>query len=395
MQIQHHPLDAHAGSASPTVTSLHFGPAGRRALLQCSLHADEIPPMLVAQHLRRRLQALEDAGQLTGEVVLLPACNPLGLAQQVWGRLQGRFELASGQNFNRHYPALAEGAARRFAAAGHRLGEDAAAHAAALRDALLAELAAQPALSLLQQLRHTLMRLALPADVLLDLHCDNEAVLHLYATPEHEATALQLGRSLGAPLLLLATESGDSPFDEALSGVWPQLRARLGPQVPLACFAATVELRGEADVNHELAAADAQGLLHFLQQQGFIHDLAELDAPVEPALASTSASASASAPALESAPPPDCVARPLAGCMPLAAPFTGLLTWHLPVGQWVSAGQPLVDVICPTSGRSQTLASPVDGLLFARELQRWARAGQSVAKVAGQEVRRSGKLLSA
>ena len=81
--------------------------------------------------------------------------------------------------------------------------------------------------------------------------------------------------------------------------------------------------------------------------------------------------------------------------MPLVAPFTGLLAWRLPVGQWVSAGQPLVDVICPTSGRSQTLTSPVDGLLFARELQRWARAGPSVAKVAGQEVLRSGKLLSA
>lgn len=375
MQIRHHPLDVHASGASPVVTSLHFGPAGRRALLQCSLHADEIPPMLVAQHLRQRLQALEDAGQLTGEVVLLPACNPIGLAQQVWGRLQGRFELASGQNFNRHYPALAEGAARRFVAAHSRLGDDPKANAAALRAALHAELAAQPALGPLQQLRHTLMRLALPADVLLDLHCDNEAVLHVYATPEHQSTALQLARSLGAPLLLLASESGDAPFDEALSGVWPQLRARLGPQVPLACFAATVELRGEADVGHELAAADALGLLRFLQHQGFVRDLPEPHAPTAPA--------------------PDCAARPLAGCMPLVAPFTGLLAWRVPVGQWVSAGQPLVDLICPTSGRSETLASTVDGLLFGRELQRWARSGQSVAKVAGQEARRSGKLLSA
>jgi uncharacterized protein len=381
MQTRHHTLAAQDGGTSPSVTSLHFGPAGRRALLQCSLHADEIPPMLVAQHLRQRLQALEEAGQLLGEVVLLPACNPIGLAQQVWGRLQGRFELASGQNFNRHYPALADGAARRFAAAHGRLGDDPKANAAALRTALHAELAAQAAqaaLGPLQQLRHTLMRLALPADVLLDLHCDNEAVLHVYATPEHQTTALQLGRCLGAPLLLLATESGDGPFDEALSGVWPQLRVRLGPQVPLACFAATVELRGETDVSHALAAADAQGLLRFLQHQGFVRELdePELQAGLTP-------------------PAPDCAARPLAGCMPLVAPFTGLLAWRGPVGQWVSAGQPLVDLICPTSGRSETLCSSVDGLLFGRELQRWARAGQTVAKVAGQQAQRSGKLLSA
>jgi hypothetical protein len=376
MHIQHHPLDAHG--AAPGVTSLHFGPAGRRALLQCSLHADEIPPMLVGQHLRQRLLSLEAAGQLTGEVVLLPACNPIGLAQQVWGRLQGRFELASGQNFNRHYPALAEGAARRFGAAGGHLGSDSTDNTRALRAALQDELAALPAAGLLQQLRHTLLGLALPADVVLDLHCDNEAVLHVYATPEHEATALDLGRCLGAPLLLLARESGDAPFDEAVSGVWPQLRALLGPQVPLAGFAATVELRGEADVAHALAAADAQGLLRFLQHQGFVRDLAE------PVPLATPAEAV-----------PDCVARPLAGCMPLVAPFTGLLAWHLPVGGWVDAGQPLADLICPASGRSETLASPVDGLFFARELQRWARSGQSVAKVAGHEALRSGKLLSA
>jgi uncharacterized protein len=378
MHIGHHPLDTGSADAPLTVTSLHFGPAGRRALLQCSLHADEIPPMLVAQHLRQQLQALEDAGQLLGEVVLLPACNPVGLAQQVWGRLQGRFDLASGQNFNRHYPALADAAARRFQAQGRALGSDVQANALALRAALLAELAALPAASALQQLRHTLLRLALPADVVLDLHCDNEAVLHLYATPEHEATARQLGQCLGAPLLLLASDSGDAPFDEALSRVWPQLRAHLGEAVPLACFAATVELRGESDVSHQLAAADAHGLLRFLQQQGFVREL--LPPPADADVAE---------------PPPDCVARPLAACIPLQVPFTGLLVWQAAVGRWVQAGQALVDVVCPITGRSQTLGSPVDGLLFARELQRWARAGQSVAKVAGREPRRSGKLLSA
>lgn len=385
MRTEHHPLDSGLAGPHHQVTSLHYGPglaagapAPRRALLQCSLHADEIPPMLVGQHLRQRLQQLEDAGQLRGEVVLLPACNPIGLAQQVWGRLQGRFELASGQNFNRHYPQLAAGAARRFAVSGGVLGDDAATNARALRQALHEELDALPAAGPLQQLRHTLMGLALDADVVLDLHCDNEAVLHLYATPEHESAALQLGRCLGAPLALLAAESGDAPFDEAQSGLWPQLRAALGPAVPLAGFAVTVELRGEADVSHALAAADAEGLLRFLQLQGFI------DGPL-----------SAPAALADAVPPPDCQARPLAGCMHLHAPFTGLLAWQVPVGQWVQAGQALADLVCPVSGRSQALLAPVNGLLFARELQRWGRAGQSVAKVAGAQALRSGKLLSA
>ena len=35
--------------------------------------------MLVAQHLRRRLLALEAEGRVLGEVVLVPAANPIGL----------------------------------------------------------------------------------------------------------------------------------------------------------------------------------------------------------------------------------------------------------------------------------------------------------------------------
>ena len=381
MQTRTHPLDASAAGVPHAVTSLHFGAsssaASRRALLQCSLHADEIPPMLVGWHLRQRLQALETAGQLTGEVVLLPACNPIGTSQHVWGRLQGRFDLASGQNFNRHYPALAEGAAKRFEAGGGRLGADPQANAMALRAALQAELAALPAAGLLQQLRQTLMRLALDADIVLDLHCDNEAVLHVYATPDHEPTAVQLAHCLHAPLLLLAAESGDGPFDEAQSGTWPQLRARLGAGVPLAGFAATVELRGETEVDHALAAADAQGLLRFLQQQGFVREEAEIDNDTL------------------TLPRPDCAVRPLAGCLHLLAPFSGVLVWRLALGQQVRAGQPLADLVCPVSGRCEVLPSPVDGLFFARELQRWARAGQSVAKIAGQQATRSGKLLSA
>lgn len=368
MRTQYHPLAACGAGSSRGITALHFGPeTGRRALLQCSLHADEIPPMLVAQHLRQRLAALEAEGRLLGEILLLPACNPIGLAQQVWGRLQGRFDVASGQNFNRHYPDLAAGAAERVRG---RLGDDAAANTALLRQALQQELAARPAASQLQQLRHGLMRLALDAELVLDLHCDNEALMHVYATPQQQARAERLARCVQAPLLLLAEESGDAPFDEANSTIWPKLRALLGDAPFHDGFAATVELRGETDVSHELAAQDADGLLRFLALQGFI--AGEFGEPAA-----------------------DCAALPLAGCMPLVAPHAGLLVWLQPLGHQARAGEPLAELIEPVSGQLTTIISPVDGLLFARELQRWAQAGQSIAKVAGRQILRSGKLLSA
>lgn len=368
MRVQNHPVPGACVGSERSLLSLHYGAGERRALLQASLHADEIPPMLVAWHLRRRLGELEAQGRLRGEIVLLPACNPIGLSQQVWGRLQGRFELASGQNFNRHYPELAAAAAARVERS--QLGEDPAANARLLRQALHAALDEQPATGALQGLRQQLMRLALDADLVLDLHCDNEAVMHLYATPQHEARACQLGECLQAPLVLMAEESGDAPFDEANSMIWPKLRDLLGEQVPLAGFAATVEFRGETEVSHELAAQDAEGLIRFLGLQGFI-DGTEAPAPFR------------------------CEPRPLAGSMPIVAPQAGLLVWARPVGAEVKAGELLAELVDPLSGECRELRSPVDGLFFARELQRWAQAGQSVAKVAGRNPLRRGKLLSA
>ncbi len=367
MQTTVHALQGSASGTRREVTSLHFGQAGgRRALMQASLHADEIPPMLVAQHLRKRLIELEAAGRIQGEVVLVPACNPLGLSQQVWGRMHGRFEHSSGHNFNRHYPDLAADALART-----QLGGDAAANVRLLRKAMHEVLAERTAQTELQSLRQTLLALSVDADVVLDLHCDNDAVMHLYSTPHHAAQASQLGQCLQSPLALLAQESGDAPFDEACSMVWAKLSELAGAHpVPMACFCATVEHRGEAEVTHDLAAQDAEALLRFLGLQGFISDM--------------------SAPA-----PYACSLRPLAGCMPIMAPHAGVLVFQAALGSEVKAGDVIAELIEPVSGESTLLRSPVDGLHFARELQRWARAGQSIAKVAGLEGLRSGKLLSA
>ena len=371
MRSELHLLRGSPSGTQRSLLSLHFGPAhsGRQALLQCALHADEIPPLLVGHHLRRRLAALEAAGQLTHEVVLVPAANPIGLSQHLWGRHQGRFEVNSGHNFNRHYPDLAAAAAERVEG---RLTDDARTNTRLLRAALHAALAARSVETELQSLRHTLLDLAIDADVVLDLHCDNQAVMHLYTTPHHVEVTRDLGRCLQAPLALIAEESGDFPFDESCSMVWSKLQALLpASSVELACFAATVEHRGESDVTHALAAQDAEGLLRFLARQGFIDgDLGDPE-------------------------PFECSLRPLAGSLPLNAPHAGVVVYHVEPGAEVKAGQAMVEVIDPIGGESTLLRSPVDGLFYAREQQRWAQAGQKLARVAGFEAKRTGKLLSA
>lgn len=371
MQIQSHPLLSPAPGTQRELISLHYGQTGgTKAYIQASLHADELPGMLVAHHLRLKLNALQAAGRITGEIILVPMANPIGLSQYALHMHLGRFEATSGENFNRHYPDQSEAAAL---AAESELGQDAAHNVQVLRRELKKAVAASEADTELKSLRRTLMGLSCDADIVLDLHCDAQAVLHLYTEtpcwPECEA----LARYLGARLTLLAQDSGDKPFDEACSQVWWQWAQRFAGRFPIpqACLSVTVELRGAADVEHGLAEADAQNIIDFLTHRGLISGA---PAPMPAAVGD---------------------ARPLAGSMPIKAETAGLLTFLCQAGETVAAGDVLAHVICPLTAEVAELKSPVDGLFFARDFVRFATAGMKVGKVAGREALRTGKLLSA
>src|SRR3954469_19948522 len=108
MKTVHHALTQGTPGVAIELQSLHYGTpgAGPKATLQAALHADEIPGLLVAHHLRERLATLEAEGRILGEIVLVPVPSPLGLGQRVLHSALGRFDLATGENFNRHYADL-------------------------------------------------------------------------------------------------------------------------------------------------------------------------------------------------------------------------------------------------------------------------------------------------
>ncbi|MDY0745528.1 M14 family metallopeptidase [Paucibacter sp. R3-3] len=370
MQIRHHALLSPAPGTQRELVSLHYGQGPLKAYIQASLHADELPGMLVAHHLRLKLDALEAAGRITGQIVLVPMANPIGLSQHLLHGHQGRFELTSGENFNRHYPDQINTAA---AAAEPQLTQDAAHNVQVLRRELKKAVDAQAVDTELQSLRRTLMGLSCDADVVLDLHCDAQAVLHLYTETPCWPQCEPLARYLGARVTLLAQDSGDNPFDEACSQVWWKWKRHFGDRFPIpqACLAVTVELRGYVDVEHEMAEADAQRLIDYLTHRGLV---------------------SGEAPAM-----PEAVgdARPLAGSMPIKSPVAGVLTFLRQAGDTVKASDVLAQVIDPISAAVTDLTSPVDGLLYARDSLRFTTAGMRVAKVAGVEATRTGKLLGA
>lgn len=372
MQTKRHALVSDVPGTERVLLSHHFGTpgSGRKVYIQAGLHADEHPGQLVAWHLLQQLAEAETAGRLLGEVVVVPGANPIGHAQSLRGENIGRFELHSGENFNRHYPDLYPQLLEQLTG---KLGSDAAANVALVRQQMQVLLHEMQPQSELASLRRLLLSLACDADAVLDLHCDLEAVLHLYSTPSGEAQAQALARHIGAKVLLLAEVSGGNAFDEACSTIWDRLQSHFGAALPLGagCFSTTVELRGQADVHDDIAARDAAGILGWLGEFGV--------------LAGTSMGG----------PHPRADACPLAGSEDLQAPMGGLLSFHLQPGSWVEAGDAIADIIDPVSGARMTLRCSQRGLLYARSDKRFTRRGDSVAFVSGKNIRRSGYLLSA
>lgn len=373
MHTQRHPLLAPSPGTQREIVSHHFGSGGAqpRIYIQAGLHAGEIPGMLVARHLLPLLAEAEASGQIAGEIIVVPVANPIGLAQHAFHEHIGRFELCSMENFNRNYPDLA---ALIGDALEQDLGADAETNQALIRAAMRKALEAIVPATELASLRRVLLGLACEADMVLDMHCDCEAVCHLYTTDSSRDWGAQLSAHIGGEVVLLASCSGGNAFDEACSTPWDALRARFGQRfpIPLGCRAATIEWRGFADVNDTLAAADAHHVLGWLRAVG------ALSGAVPPA------------PSFEVG---DLV--PLAGTDDMLAPFGGILSFRREIGARVAAGEVLVDVIDPLSGARAEIATRTTGLFYAREHRRFVPRGASIAQVAGATPIRSGNLLAA
>jgi predicted deacylase len=344
-----------------------------KAYLQAALHADEWPGLLVLHHLRRLLERAAALGRILGQVLIVPVANPIGLDQHINGRLPGRFDFGGSGNFNRNFPDLEQMIPQPVA---DRLSRHLADPVALIRRSLQQAVAALPRTNEVAALKAALLEASIDADMVLDLHCDGEALLHIYASRHQRDDAVELGRQLGAAAVLLEEDPGGTPFDEANAGPWWKLRERLHREIPLACFATTVELRGRADVDDSLAAADALNLYAFLRRRGIIGGDSN---PL---------------------PPAQCEATPLEGVDLLKAPATGIIAYRKMLGDRVRTGETVAELVDLTADDAQAARTPlksgVDGVFFARMAEKLVRPGQTVCKIAGRLAlphRQSGKLL--
>ena len=351
--------------------SFHYGPqdSEHSIYIQASLHADELPGMLVAFKLKQHMAELEAAGLLHARVCIVPVANPIGLTQQLMDVPLGRYELETLKNFNRHYADMTDAIADDLAS---ELGSDDVDNIRIIRHRFLTALNNKSPANALESLQLTLQRLACQADYVLDLHCDFNAVAHLYTTPAAWPTFEPLARYFGARASMLATDSGGQSFDECFTLVWEQLRERFGEHFPVGygTQSITLELRGQDDVDHELADHDSRAIVDWMIHLGLIHG----EAPPLPAL--------------------EFPATPLSAMEFLVAPEGGLLVFHAPPGDQVVCGQLVAEIIDPIKDSVHEVRATQDGMIYARSQRRMATAGMIVADLAGHESRRSGYLLA-
>lgn len=208
--------------------------------MQAGLHAGEWPSVGALHILSEKLRQAEAKGDLRSEITLVPFANPMGLNQSLFGALQGRFDTGTRTNFNRDFPLLER------------------------PDPSL--LPSGPMLTAVGRLKARLVELSLGADIILDLHCDDESLQYFYVHSALWPHVQDLAAALECDAVLQWQGDSDGAFEEAAIAPW---LAQNKPD-PDHKVVATVELRGLADVSEQLAHKDAEGLMRFLIGRGAV-----------------------------------------------------------------------------------------------------------------------------
>ena len=334
-----------------------------RVYLQASIHADEIPGMLVLHHLMRLLDTADRARHIRGELIVVPAANPLGLSQWAYGMQQGRFESKSGINFNRDYPDLNDVLMEEMK---NQLNDEASDNREMIRQTALNELGKIQPKTPVEAMKKHLLSEGLLSDYVLDLHCDDMALMHLYTTPSSWPEFSDLASQLRAELVLLESISGGNPFDEACSRPWSDLVKNF-PKHPIlqGCHATTIELRGGRDVDQELASADAANLFRFLQRRKAV-----LGNPGPlPKLLRT--------------------ARPLKGLEHIHSPKAGIVVFRKVPGEELNPGDIIAELIDPHAEDPRNGVDPIlcenGGFFFAKNSNSFVGSGDILAKVCSNQ----------
>jgi len=250
---------------------------GKKAYLQANLHGGEIAGNAVIAQLMTVLQDLKPE-QLTGELWLVPMCNPLGVNARSHHYSPGRFNSYDGRDWNRIFWDYETHGDDILTFAKTHLDADLNTIQQAYRQTILARFAQlsdqiqSPAgVPQAEKYRYCLQSLCLDADYVIDLHTSSDQGLeYVYYFRDRAASAALF---LLETAVLLDEYDGDA-FDEAFIKPWLALErclAILGKPMRFDIEAYTLELGSGMQLSPGAVAKGVRGVQNYLTAKRMLH----------------------------------------------------------------------------------------------------------------------------
>ena len=235
--------------------------------LQASMHASELQGNAVMIELLEYFSKYQPEGC----VVMIPQCNPIGMDHFQGAGHQGRFDSATGDNWNRYYfsPYIdyKEFVKQHINSATLHYKK---AFEEILHQQIEQVLSEDWFLSRAKRLNYIVQREAQQADFVLDLHTDTDSITYLY-TPSF---AKEVAEKFGYKHTLVIPNEFTGALDEAIFVPWWKLQEEFKSQgreedVLKECF--TLELGSEEYINSSDAKMQTQGVLNYLSHRKVIN----------------------------------------------------------------------------------------------------------------------------
>jgi predicted deacylase len=243
---------------------------GKKAYLQSNLHGCEISGNAVLHELINFLQSL-DRTQLEGEVVIVPACNPMAMNARSHHFSSGRYNPYDGRDWNRIFWD--------YHKVSHDLDEIARDFCELEVETIRKEylkliqttfnrhhdnLDSASGVPLHKRYRYLLQSLCLDANYVIDCHSSsNRTIDYFYCFHDREESAKYFLIDLG---IFLESYDGYT-FDEAFLKPWLALEKALAKQGRKIIFdleSWTLELGGGMEVNSQSVAKGVRGIKNYL-----------------------------------------------------------------------------------------------------------------------------------
>jgi uncharacterized protein len=254
---------------------------GQKAYIQSNLHGAEIVGNAVIHQLIEFLTTL-DENRLTGEIWLVPACNPSATNQRNHFFSTGRFNNYDGINWNRIFWDHEKECKDLEDFAKSQLNLD----IKTIKNNYLEKqkLAFTKQLEKIQnpsstpyreQYRYQLQSLSMDADCVIDIHSSsNQGIDYLYCFQGKEESAKYFLLNYG----ILMTEYDGDAFDEAFMKPWLALEKKLiklGKKIQFDLESWTLELGSGMQMNPESVQEGVKGIKNYLAYRGIL----DLDSP--------------------------------------------------------------------------------------------------------------------